>query len=130
MAVEAQVRPRSVQVVVAVLGTLAVICVLGGFAATAASSCCGSPDPPDSTYALVGLVLGGALVVAAIGLWSRRLPVWTLLACAATVPVTFLIAASSSVYLAALLPFAVAGWFAFWWFLRRPRVAAWLRSPA
>ena len=125
---EAGVRPRSVHLVAGVLGTLAVLCVLAGVAATQFSNCCGSPDPPDQTYALVGLLVGGALALAAAGLWARFLPSWALLSCAAGVPIICAVAAPSSIDLAGVLPFAVIGWAAFWWFLRRPRVATWLRS--
>ena len=128
MVTETDVRPRSVHVVAGVLGTLAVLCALVGIAATQFSNCCGSPDPPDQTYALVGLLGGGALVLAAAGLWARFLPYWAVLICVAGVPVICAIAAPSSSDLAGVLPFAVVGWVAFWWFLRRPRVATWLRS--
>ena len=124
---EAGVRPRSVHLVAGVLGTLAVVCVLAGVAATQVSSCCGSPDPPDQTYAMVGLLVGGALVVAAAGLWTRFLP-RALLICAASVPVICAVATPSSSDIGGMLPFAVIGWAAFWWFHRRPRVATWLRS--
>ena len=128
MLMEAGVRPGSVHLVAGVLGALAVLCALVGVAATQFSNCCGSPDPPDQTYALVGLLVGGALVLAAGGLWARFLPSWALLICAASVPVICAVAATSSSDLAGVLPFAVVGWVAFWWFLRRPRVATWLRS--
>ncbi len=114
--------------VAGVLGTVAVLCALVGVAASQFSNCCGSPDPPDQTYALVGLLVGGALVLAAGGLWARFLPPWALLICVACVPVVCAVSASSSSDLAGALPFAVVGWAVFWWFLRRPRVAAWLRS--
>jgi hypothetical protein len=127
---EAAVRPRSVHLVAGVLGALAVLSALVGVAASQVSSCCGSPDPPDTTYAVVGLLVGGALVAAAGGLWARFLPSWALLACAASVPVTCAIAARSSSDLAGVLPFAVVGWVSFAWFLRRPRVARWLRDAA
>lgn len=123
-----EARPRSVHLVAGLLGTLAVSCALVGVAATQFSNCCGSPDPPDQTYALVGLLVGGALVLAAAGLWARFLPSWALLACAASVPVICAVATPSSSDLGGVLPFAVVGWVALWWFLRRPRIAEWLRS--
>ena len=121
-------RPGMVSVVAAFLCVLAVICVIGGLAASEVSACCGSPDPPDRTYALVGVLAGGALVLAALCLWAGSMPWWGLLLCAAVLPIICAAAAPSSLDLAGLLPFALAGWAAFWWFLRRPRVAAWLRS--
>jgi hypothetical protein len=39
-----------------------------------------------------------------------------------------IVAAFSSVDFQALAPFAVIGWFVFWWFLRRPQVDQWLRD--
>jgi lysylphosphatidylglycerol synthetase-like protein (DUF2156 family) len=125
---EAGTRPRSVHLVAGVLATLAVLCALVGVAATQVSNCCGSPDPPDQTYALVGLLAGCALVLAAGGLWTRLLPAWAILICAATPPVVCALAASSSSDLAGVVPFAIVGWVALGWFLRRPPVAAWLRS--
>ncbi len=121
-------RPRSVSFVVVALALLAVVCVLLGLVAKQVSACCGSPDPPDGTPALVGLLVGGAVALAAAGLCAAFLPVWALVLCTAAVPITCAVAASSSSDLAALLPFAAVGWIAFWLFVRQPFVRAWLTS--
>ncbi len=121
-------RPRSVALVTGVLAALALVCVLAGFVATDLSACCGSSGQSDGTYAVVGLLVGGLLALAAAGMGVPFLPWWAILACAAAFPITCAVAAPGSADLAGLLPFAIAGWGAFWWFLRRPDVETWLRS--
>ena len=121
-------RPRSVALVASGLVALAVISALGGFAATEVSACCGSPDEPDGTYALVGLLVGALLGFAAAGLALPLMPWWAILICASGVPIICMIAAPSSSDLAGFAPFGVIRWVALAWFLRRPRTVAWLRS--
>jgi hypothetical protein len=120
-------RPSSVACVAVVLVLLAVVCAAVGVMLMGVSACCGSPKPPDSTYALVGLAVAGGLLVAAWGLWTGSPAWWVLLAGTSALPIVCLIAGSRSADLIALLPFALAGWGGFWVFLRRPAAAAWVQ---
>jgi hypothetical protein len=121
-------RPRSASVVSVAMFAVALLSVVVGLLATAVSGCCGSSDTSsDPVPLLAGLGVAAALGVAAFGLWSGSLSRLVLLACTAALPIVCAIASASSSDLAALLPFTVVGWALLWWYLRRPRVARWLR---
>ena len=121
---------RPVVVVLVVLGLvgLAICSVLAGAALSWVSSCCESADEADPTPTVVGLLLAAAAGIASYGLWTGALPRRALLAITLVFPVVFIIASFSSVDFQSLAPFAVIGWLAFWWFLRRPQVDQWLRD--
>src|SRR5262245_7262870 len=119
-------RPRSVSVVAGTLVVLAVVCALLGLAATEISACCGTSEPPEGRHAVIGLLIGGAVAVAAAGLWAALLPGWALVLATSPVPIMCAVAAWSSSDLAGLLPFALVGWLAFWWFVRWSSVTMWL----
>jgi hypothetical protein len=120
-------RPRSVVAVAVGLIVTGGLSALAGVAASAASSCCGSPDPADPTPALAGLVAAAGVSAAAIGLWRGRMRRGALLLVSAALPVAVVAAAPSSSDLAALVPVVLLGWLALWWYLRRPVAAGWLR---
>jgi hypothetical protein len=124
-------RPRSITAVAVVLTLAGVVSALAGIALSAASSCCGSPDPADPGPALVGLAVAAAMSAAGVGLWSGRLSRRVLLLCAAAVPVVALAASPWSSDFQALVPVALLGWLWLWWYLRRPVAIGWVgrRSP-
>ncbi len=69
--VRTQRRTRGAALVALALFALSVCAAVAGFLLTAVSACCGSRDPSNPTYAIAGLVVAGALLVAGIGLWRR-----------------------------------------------------------
>jgi hypothetical protein len=119
-------RPSSVAAVAVGLAVVALLSAVVGFALSAVSSCCGSPDPADPTAAVLGVGVALPLAAAAVGLWSGRLPRLGLLLCAAALPVAMVAASPSSSDLAGLLPFTVLGWLWLVWYLRRPTASGWL----
>jgi hypothetical protein len=122
-------RPRSVVLVALGLFGLSLFSGVAGLGMTWASNCCGSSDPADGSYAFVGLLVAGLACVAGVGLWSGSMSRRVLAGCTLTVPAVCAVAALSSSDFAGLLIFAVPAWGLFWWFLGRPRIAAWL-APA
>jgi hypothetical protein len=71
---------------------------------------------------------GSTRRLACLGLWSGSMTRRVLLGSALAVPTVFAVVAFSSSDSQALLFVAVLGWFCFWWFLRRPQVAQWIRD--
>ena len=107
-----------------------VLAALAGVGLSAASSCCGSPDPADPTPTLVGIVVAVAMSAAGYCLWSGRASRRTLLLCAAVMPVVVLAVSPFSLDVAGLVPIVVAGWLLLWWYLRRPAAVGWVgRQP-
>ena len=117
-------------VVSVALFAVALFSVAVGLLATSLSSCCGSGDSADGTYALIGIVVGAAVSVAGVGLWFGSLPRIVLLALTVPAPAVCAVAAGSSSDLAGLLWFAVAGWLALGLYLYRPAVSRWLSRSA
>jgi hypothetical protein len=119
-------RPVSVAFVAGALFVLALISASIGMLVTSLSSCCGSGESSDGTYALIGLAVGGALSVAGIGLWFGSLSRRTLLGLTLPPLAVCALAADSSSDLGALLPLAALGWLAFVVYVYRPAVSLWL----
>jgi hypothetical protein len=119
-------RPASVSVAAALLVLAGVVSALVGLAAALVSGCCGSPDDSEPLPALLGLGVGCLSALAGVFLWRGGTGRAAVLAPAAAVPVACLGASASSVDLAAVSPFAVAGWLGLAWFVGRGRGATWL----
>lgn len=119
-------RPRGVAVAALLLVVSGLLAGVGGLLLSWVSSCCGSPDPPDGTPVLVGLVTAAGLVAAGVMLWCGGVSSTAVLALASVGPVVSGVAAAGSSDFQALLPFTVLGWVALWWLVRRPRARAWL----
>ena len=117
-------RPRSCTVVAVVLCALAVVVCLAGLVLTSVSACCGSPDPPDGTYAFVGSIVGAGLALAGVALWAGWLPRWVLLVLTAGLPVASVVSGSADGV--ALFTGTTLAWLGLGWFLWRPATAAWL----
>jgi hypothetical protein len=109
-----------------VLILVGVMSALAGIALSAASSCCGSPDPADATPTLVGVVVAGAMSAAGVGLWSGRVSHRLLLLCGAAAPAVVIAVSPSSSDFQGLVPVAVIGWLWLWWYLRRPVATGWV----
>jgi hypothetical protein len=71
------------------------------------------------------MLVGTALLAAAVGLWTGRMRRKALLGTLATLPIACTVGALSSVDFQSLLTPAILGWLGFWWFLRRPATAKW-----
>ena len=119
-------RPTSVSVAAALLVLAGVISVLAGLVAAALGGCCGATDRSEPLPALLGLGAGCLSALAGVLLWRGGTGHWAVLAPAAAVPVVCLAASASSVDLAAVSPFAVAGWLGLAWLVRRGGAATWL----
>jgi hypothetical protein len=119
-------RPRSVAAVAVVLILVGGLSALAGITLSAASSCCGSPDPADPTPSLVGVVVAAALSAAGVGLWSGRMSRRVLLLCGAAVPAVVIAVSPSSSDFQGLAPVALLGWLWLWWYLRRPVATGWI----
>ena len=119
-------RPTSVSVAAALLVLAGVISVLVGLVLAWVGGCCGSSDGSDPLPALIGVGTGCLSALAGVLLWRGGTGHWAVLAPAAAVPVVCLAASASSVDLAAVSPFAVAGWLGHAWLVRRGGAATWL----
>ena len=119
-------RPRSCTVVAVVLCALAIVVCLTGLVLTSVSACCGSPDPPDGTYAFVGSILAAGLALAGFALWTGWLRRWVLLVLTAGVPVATVVSGSADAVV--MFPVSALAWLGFAWFLWRPATAAWLAT--
>jgi len=82
----------------------------------------------EGVYAGVGILVGAALVGAATVLWAGAVPAWVVIGLASSFPLMCVVGAPTSSDLATMVPFAVVGWLALWWLLRRPGIVSWLRS--
>ena len=123
---EASRRPRSITAVAVVLTLIGAVSALAGVGLSAASGCCGSPDPTDPRPALVGVVVAAAMSAAGVGLWSGRVSRRVLLLCGATVPAVVVAVSPSSSDFQGLVPVALLGWLWLWWYLRRPVATGWV----
>ena len=119
-------RPRSCTVVAVVLCALAIVVCLAGLVLTSVSACCGSPDPPDGTYAFVGSVVAAGLALAGVALWTGWLRRWVLLVLTAGLPVASVVSGSADG--AGIFVVTTLAWLAFAVFLRRPAPAAWFAA--
>lgn len=100
--------------------------MLVGLVAATLGGCCGSTDGSEPLPALLGLGAGCLSALAGALLWRGGTGRAAVLVPAAVVPVVCLAASASSVDLASVSPFAVAGWLGLAWFLGRGRGAGWL----
>ena len=123
-------RPWSVVAVSAALILAAVTSALMGVALSMVSGCCGSPEGSDPLAAMVGLGVGAGLTLAAVGLWSGRMPRWALVTTSAAAPAICSVAAVGSLDLQVLAPLVVLGWLTFWWWLGRDAPTRWRRARA
>jgi hypothetical protein len=119
-------RPVGVTIISAVLVLVGLATGLAGFALSEATTILGGEY--DGVYVGVGLLVCGALLAGAVGLWTGAAPGWLVICLAASFPLMCMIGALSSVDLASLAPLAVIAWLALWWLLRRPGIVAWLRA--
>jgi hypothetical protein len=126
MGVVVVARPRVVAVSACLLVVSGLVAAIMGLLLSWVSNCCGSPDPPDGTPALVGLVAGASLGAAGVLLWRATASRATVLGLAAVGPVVCGVAAVGSVDFQALLPCAVVAWGGLWLVLRRPAGRGWL----
>ncbi len=86
----------------------------------------GLTPPTDPLFAIVGLAVAASCLVAAVGVWTRRLRRAVVLALAGTAPLACLLGLWESTDFEALTIMAVLGWAALVLVLRRPAPAAWV----
>jgi hypothetical protein len=119
-------RPPTVTLLSIALVLLAIVTGLAGVAVSELSQSFGADY--DRAFAVVGLLVGAALAVAGLTLWTGAAPAWLVVVLTSSFPLMCVVGASSSSDLSAMLGPAVVAWLALWWLLRRPATAAWLRS--
>lgn len=119
-------RPTSASVAAALLVLAGVVSGLVGLVAATLDGCCGATDDSEPLPALLGIGAGGLSALAGALLWHGGTGRSAVLLPAAAVPVVCIAASTSSVDLAAVAPFAVAGWLGLTWFVSRGRAAGWV----
>jgi hypothetical protein len=116
-------RPRGIWVASLGLALAAVGALAIGVLLTFVS---GLTPPTDPLFAMLGLAVAACLVVAAVGMWTRRLRRAVVLALAGTAPLACLLGVGESTDFEALTIIAVLGWAALVLVLHRPAPAAWM----